>query len=48
MAYLNAILSIKEEYWDNQRIKKGCPDVKNIRFANNKLAMMLKQAEKGV
>ncbi|PKQ64556.1 hypothetical protein BZG01_14290 [Labilibaculum manganireducens] len=48
MAYLNANYSIKEEYWDNGRIKRGCPSIENIRFANNKLAMMLKQAEKGV
>ena len=47
-SFISTIFSIPEKYWDNGRIKRGCPDVENIRFANNKLAMMLKQVEKVV
>ncbi|WP_372642509.1 site-specific integrase [Ancylomarina sp.] len=45
MAYINANFSIEERFWDNGRIKRGCSTIENVRMANNKLAMLLNEAD---
>ncbi|GAB7086071.1 site-specific integrase [Marinifilum fragile] len=44
-SYIRANFAIPEKYWDNGRIKRGCPDIENIRTANNKLASLLLDAD---
>ncbi|MCY1634858.1 site-specific integrase [Marinifilum sp. D737] len=44
-SYIRANFAIPEKYWDNGRIKRGCPDIDNIRTANNKLASLLLDAD---
>ncbi|WP_372753774.1 phage integrase SAM-like domain-containing protein [Labilibaculum sp.] len=44
-SYIRANFAIPEKYWDNGRIKRGCPGIENIRTANNKLASILLDAD---
>src|SRR5690554_3115701 len=34
-------VAIEKKYWDNGRIKRGCPQVDNVREANTKLSVKL-------
>jgi hypothetical protein len=45
MAYISTKYSIPEKFWDNGRIKRGCPNIENLRIANNKLASLLLDAD---
>ncbi|RKE04464.1 site-specific integrase [Marinifilum flexuosum] len=44
-AYISAKISIPKEYWDNGRIKRGCPNIDNLRQTNNELASLLFDAD---
>lgn len=44
-SFISTIFSIPEKYWDNGRIKRGCPHIENINMANNKLSNILTEAE---
>lgn len=36
--------AIEKKYWDNGRIKRGCPQVDNVRAANTKISSKLNEA----
>lgn len=40
--------SIEKQYWDNGRIKRGCPQVENLREANNELLEKLSGSQKRI
>jgi site-specific recombinase XerD len=44
-AHILAKISVPEKYWDNGRIKRGCPNIESIKTTNNKLASLVIDAD---
>ncbi len=45
MASINTGISIPEKYWNDGQIKKGCPDIKNLKLTNKKLSTLFNEAD---